>query len=560
MKELHMKLQRLHGKAFGTFNDLRKMAWRIGDFSGEWIHIQGDPFAPPSRLRVSAKLSEIGYPEDWYATEPRRIALADFLLRRLHATTASHTERIGVGNGGLLSCMQPGSEILLRNACRIENGKLLAIVHVGLPADSRRIEAEWAIQVLLQRLPDALTEAFYTLNFKAAECEAHIRCLELQHALREQLLARSLVGFVADGSILPRASGQSETPLPLAKPFVAPEGLRIELEALGEKISGMGIPRGITVIAGGGFHGKSTLLRSLEMAVYDHVPGDGRERVVCDPCAFKVRTEDGRVVHGTCIEPLVRRLPGNKDTRVFNTLNASGSTSQAANLFEAVGLGAKTILIDEDVSAVNFLIRDERMRRVIRMDKEPLIPLVDRIQELRDTLGLSFILVIGACGDYLQVADTVIAMEEWEPRLVTEEAREACGLREPCRETLPPLPPKWSHSMADLRATLKPYLIPSSAVERGVKVKVAAGKLQLGKLLSDVTRLSQVADQGQVRSCGAAILSLLQSSPASTLEEAVAFGSLALSSTEGMDLADARPLELGAALLRMSSLHGGSSR
>lgn len=555
MKELHIKLQRLHGKAYGTFNDLRKRSIIMGDFQGDWVHIQGDPFAPPSRLRVSAKLSDLGILPEWYANDVRKVALADFMLRRLAMSCAQHTTSLGTGNGGLLATAEPGAEILVRNSCRIEGEKLVALIQVGLPADARRIEAEWVIQVLCQSLPDTLTEACYALNFKATAIESFVRSLEVQRALREQLSEHGLVAFVGNGSVLPRSSGTSEIPLRGARVFMSPPGLQVELEVLGEKITGMGIPTGITVITGGGFHGKSTLLRALELSIYDHVPGDGRERVVCDPTAFKVRSEEGRQVLGTWIEPLVRRLPGGKETQRFVTTCASGSTSQAANLVESIGLGVKTLLIDEDISAVNFLIRDDRMRRLIHADKEPLIPLVDRIRELREQRGLNFVMVIGACGDYLGVADTVIVMEDWEPRLATLEAAEICGPRpEINSHGWPKWPVRWEHSMDQVRKQLTPGLRPASSVEKGIKVKANLQRVQLGRLQADVSRLSQFVCIEQIRSVGAAALSILKSDITGSLEDAVSPGSASRSFPEGMDLAEARSQELGAMLLRMAEM------
>jgi len=556
VKDLHLKLQRLHGKAYGTLNDLRGHAWVVGDFTWNWVHIQGDPYAPPSRLRVTASLASLGIPESWFNNPIRALGLADFMLRRLAFICTQHTTSLGTGNGGLLATVEPGPEILKRNSCRIEQGNLVALIQVGLPANARKIEGDWVIQLLCQSLPDALTEACYASNFKAADCEKFLHNLEIQRALRDELAPRGLIAFVADGSILPRASGTSLLPLRGAKPFRSPEGLVIELEVLGEKVRGMGIPRGITAIAGGGFHGKSTLLRALEMAIYDHVPGDGRERVVCDSTACKVRAEEGRQVIGTCIEPLVRRLPGGRDTRLFMTSCASGSTSQAANLVEALALGAQTILIDEDISAVNFLIRDDRMRQLIPSHKEPLIPLVDRIREICDHFQRSFIMVIGACGDYLQIADTVIVMEDWEPRLATAEAH-ATG---PSRsmdldaKSWPTWPEKLDHSLDTIRKQLKNGTRPATSQEKGIKVKATLQRIQLGRLEAKVDDIEQFACLEQIRSVGAAALSLLLSKVEGTLEDAVALGSAARSFPEGLDLAEARNIELGAVLLRCAEM------
>ena len=101
----------------------------------------------------------------------------------------------------------------------------------------------------------------------------------------------------------------------------------------------MGIRKGITLIVGGGYHGKSTLLKALEAGVYNHIAGDGREFVITDDTAFKLRAEDGRSITGVDISPFIKNLPNKKDTVHFSTEDASGSTSQAANLMEALESG-----------------------------------------------------------------------------------------------------------------------------------------------------------------------------------------------------------------------------
>ncbi|MFW6206139.1 MAG: P-loop domain-containing protein, partial [Gemmatimonadota bacterium] len=186
-------------------------------------------------------------------------------------------------------------------------------------------------------------------------------------------------------------------------------------------------PEGMTLIVGGGYHGKSTLLRALERGVYDHVPEDGRERVVTVPEAVKIRAEDGRRVAGTDISNFIDRLPGGQDTRRFRTENASGSTSQAAAIVEALEVGARALLLDEDTSATNFMIRDGRMQRLVADEDEPITPFIDRTRHLVDELGVSTVAVIGGSGDYFDVADTVIAMREYVPFEVTAEAREIAG-------------------------------------------------------------------------------------------------------------------------------------
>ncbi len=234
-----------------------------------------------------------------------------------------------------------------------------------------------------------------------------------------------LVAFIANGAILPRESGVSEKPLTQgALPFLAPPSLEIEVELPNQgKIKGLGIKKGITLITGGGFHGKSTLLKALERGIYNHIPGDGREGVVTLESAVKIRAEDGRFIASTDISPFISNLPFNLDTQKFSTPNASGSTSQAANIIEALESKSKLLLLDEDTCATNFMIRDKRMQTLIHKEDEPITPFIDRVKELYTSFGVSTILVLGGCGDYLEVADTVIMMKNYKPLDVTLPAK-----------------------------------------------------------------------------------------------------------------------------------------
>lgn len=130
----------------------------------------------------------------------------------------------------------------------------------------------------------------------------------------------------------------------------------------GNSIRGMGIPEGVTLIIGGGYHGKSTLLQALEQGVYNHVKGDGREYVITRADALKLRAEDGRAVSHLDLSLFIHDLPNGKDTHCFSTEDASGSTSQAAGVLEGMEAETSCFLIDEDTSATNFLVRDAFMQ------------------------------------------------------------------------------------------------------------------------------------------------------------------------------------------------------
>ena len=350
----------------------------------------------------------------------------------------------------------------------------------------------------------------------------HYRVLAERKAILEELEKQNLVAFVPDGAVLPRASGLSELPMEGAVPFAAPAEMEVTLDVCGRKIRGMGIPKGITVITGGAFHGKSTLLQALTKAVYPHVPGDGREGVVISESAVRVGVEDGRSVRGTDLSPFVRDLPGGISTKNFTTACASGSTSEAANLLEAMESGSDAFLIDEDSSAVNFLIRDVRVRKLLGDDREPLIPLTDRIREIQ---GRSFILVAGACGDFLDLADNIIVMTSYKAECARVNGN-AVGIAqnagtnnavktvEESAKTVPNLPAfvePQCRSFAEYVKPLLPGLRPASAVERQVKVKISGDTLlQIGFLVSDTSKAGALVDKQQRFGAGFMLLNLCQ--------------------------------------------------
>jgi hypothetical protein len=320
-----------------------------------------------------------------------------------------------------------------------------------------------------------------------------------------QLETRGLCAFVPDGAVLPRASGLSELPLEGAVPFAAPEQMAVTLNVCGREIRGMAVPKGITVITGGAFHGKTTLLQALTRAVYPHVPGDGREGIVVDETALRVGVEDGRSVRGTDLSMFVRDLPGGVSTKNFTTLSASGSTSEAANLLEAIEAGATTFLIDEDSSAVNFLIRDIRVRKLLGDEREPLIPLTDRIKEI-SAQGYNFILVAGACGDYLDLADNIVVMANYKAECAKTIGFASHVIASEAKQSIVVVRP-----FVDYMQPLQKSVRPISAVERQVKVKLSGDTLlQIGLLVSDTSRLNTLVDKQQRFGAGFLLLNLLQ--------------------------------------------------
>ena len=507
MKALYQKIRSLDGKPYGTYKNLATREWDFGDFVLEFIHVQGDPYAPASRVLLRAKLATLGYAPEWGSDFEHRLALSDFLYRRLGRMVQERYP----GKDAAVVFDTAGPEMLVRNSLWIDNGEIRACLQVRLPGEGRKIQAELAAEILTMVMPDLVAAGLYYTQGDEPAMQRHYRVLAERREILAQLDGRGLCAFVPDGAVLPRASGLSEMPLEGAVPFAAPAELAVTLNACGREIRGMGIPKGITVITGGAFHGKSTLLQALVRAVYPHVPGDGREGIVVDDTALRVGVEDGRSVRGTDLSMFVRDLPGGISTKDFSTLSASGSTSEAANLLEAMEAGARTFLIDEDSSAVNFLIRDVRVRKLLGDEREPLIPLTDRIRSLASA-GMNFILVAGACGDYLDLADNIIVMANYKAECAksTVSSWKAEGLIGSTVNARP---------FAAYMQPLQKHVRPASAVESQVKVKLAGDSLlQIGFLVADTSRLVTLVDKQQRLGAGFMLLNMLQNAASNTAE------------------------------------------
>lgn len=391
-------------------------------------HVQGDPFAAPSKVSVIVDGKKSGFKKDYYQVLYKKIAFGDFLLRQFVKEVKGYSFLAkGSGKSGLISVSQPGQEVLHRSACQIEEktGAVTVRFEIGFPANGRTINARELEKILFDYLPKCVENTLFAKNYKNQEIEEVLALAEDQEYIREALSKHAFAAFIANGSILPRKSGISMLPMKGAVPFVSPKSLEVTLELPNHgTIKGMGIKRGITLIVGGGYHGKSTLLKALELGVYNHIKGDGREYVITDASAVKLRAEDGRSIQKTDISMFIQNLPNGKDTKQFYTEDASGSTSQAANTIEAVEAGAEVFLIDEDTSATNFMVRDELMQRVVSQEVEPIIPFIDRIEELYTEYGISTILVAGSSGSYFHKADTIIQMKNYEPFEITKLAKE----------------------------------------------------------------------------------------------------------------------------------------
>ena len=427
-EDLRARLRAIDHRGYPAYKDL-KGQYDFGDYVLSIDHVQGDPFAAPSRLSVHVNGRRAGFPAEYYDSREKRITLQDHLTRLFGAQLARGSKKAGgSGKSGLLAASRCGQEVLERTACRVEAGNVVLRFEAGFPARGRTIDARELEKMLFDILPGCVLSSLYYRRISQEKLRAAIELCEDQQYIRETLPELGLCAFIADGSILPRESGVSDRPMEGAVPFRSPDSLRVTLTLPHRgQVSGMGIPKGITLFVGGGYHGKSTVLQALQNAVYNHIGGDGRELVIADASAWKLRSEDGRSICGTDISPFIRQLPGRKDTRHFSTEDASGSTSQAANLMESIEAGSRLLLIDEDTSATNFMIRDRLMQQVVAPEEEPIIPFIERVRSLYEDFGISSVIVAGSSGSYFHVADQIIQMKEYVPYDITERAKKAAA-------------------------------------------------------------------------------------------------------------------------------------
>jgi predicted ABC-class ATPase len=502
MENLRKKLLALDGKGYKSYKDITGQ-YNYPDFELSIDHVQGDPFATPSRISVRINTDHAGFPESLWQNSSRRIALEDYLGRTIKLAIKKHVKgRRGSGSSGEINISTSGQQVLVRNAIIVTPDFIEARIVMGLPAEGRRADGKQASVMFMDELPKVIDAALRYQRHDAQKVQRHVDSVEDQDTLRLWLVEKKLVAFVANDSTLPRASGVDDRPMPKgALAFVSPESLTqtVTLPNAGE-ISGMGIPEGVTLIVGGGFHGKSTLLRALERGIYNHIPGDGRERVASRTNAVKVRAEDARAISNVNISPFIDNLPFGRDTIAFSTENASGSTSQAANIIEALECGADVLLIDEDTSATNFMIRDERMQQLVADAKEPITPLLHRVRELYESFGVSSVIVMGGSGDYFDVADTVIMMDAYEPQDVTDQAHTLAKPSQAKSESSSRYGPSFGQSTT--RCPQQNALNPARG-NRDVKIDTKeVGLLFYGTHRIDVSQVEQLIDMGQTRSIG----------------------------------------------------------
>ncbi|ENO0725644.1 ABC-ATPase domain-containing protein [Vibrio parahaemolyticus] len=542
MEQLTATLKKIEKQNYRAYQQI-KGQYDFTDFTLFIDHVQGDPYASASRFRATRAWSLTGL--EWLKDESPAFqrAARDFIARSFEQFAKQENT---------VSIALNGQTVLDSTAVLFTEEGIELRFRVNLPAEGRSVLGKKANNILTFHLPKFIRRATLERELDKEAMVKHCQVVEDQSALREQLEAHNLVAFVANGSVLPRIAGNCDLPMKEAVEFTAPESLQVTLHAPNKGyVTGLGIPKGITLIVGGGFHGKSTLLNAIERSIYDHIPGDGREYIVTDQKAMKIRAEDGRCVHHLNLSNYINHLPMGKDTADFSTQDASGSTSQAAWLQESIEAGATSLLIDEDTSATNFMIRDERMQALVAKGDEPITPLVDRIGQLRDELDISTIIVMGGSGDYLDVANTVIQMHDYQAVDVTEKAKQVIAQH----------PTQRHNESEESLQTFRPRALNRVALMNILtdgKFRVSAkGKdsLRFGKEFTDLSALEQIESADEVNAIGWLWFQLAQlpgwcNNPAKEIEEMLS-GEWHASLPKQGDLAKPRTLDVMAALNRM---------
>jgi len=564
IQSLQQHLQGLDGKDYGAYQSL------IGSYSYSGFdllinQIPKDPYAPPHTgiYRVCVARDQAGFPTDMITSDIRRIAFRDFLTRQIHQNCVRYSSRRGTGNSGIITISEPGQEIFDRTSVVIEKTHIEARIFLGLPASGRTIRADIAVRMIFEELPEIVNLSLLATKLDMEKIYHHLNTAEDSEYLRNWISTNGFIAFIDDGAILPRMSGIDPHPLDSDNlvHFQSPKSLRVSINLPNAgSITGLGIPKGVTLLVGGGYHGKSTLLQALEQGVYNHIAGDGREFCVSLPETVKVRAHSGRYVVNTDISPFIQNIPQQQDTKTFSSPNASGSTSQAAFISEAIEAGAKVLLMDEDTCATNFLIRDRRMQQLVKKEHEPITAFIDKIRQLYEQHDISTILVLGGSGDYLGVADHIIQMIEYIPHDVTEKAKEIVKQNPSRRE----------HEGED-RFELPEHRIPRSdgldtRNEHGHRRVYAPNPDELiyGRMKVDLSDVEQLLEPAQTKAIGLAIEYGKKYMDGKTTVRAVLEKVMSDIDEQGLDLLDKkftgdlaafRSLELASVLNRMRDFH-----
>jgi len=503
---LKQKLAAIAGQDYAAYQSLLG-TYDFGIFKLIIQQIPKDPFAPPHTgiYRIQVQRNDRNIVNLKIESKIQQIASADFLARNFFdACQIVSKGTRGTGFSGIITINQPGQAILERNCVIIKDDIIEIRCFLGLPAEGRKIISDIAETMLFSELSDIVKKSLLNDSIDPKALRKHIEVAEDAEYLRNEINSLGLIAFIAEGSILPRESGTSDKPMSdkSAIVFSPPKDLMMEIQLPhAGKVKGMCIPLGITLITGGGYHGKSTLLKAIEVGIYNHIPGDGRERCVSNAQAVKIRAYSGRRVVKTDISPFIKNLPFRKDTISFCTENASGSTSQAANIVEAMEAGAEVLLMDEDTCATNFMIRDSKMQQLVTKENEPITTFIDKVKQFYLEKNISTVLVLGGVGDYFDVSDRVIQMINYRPFDVTSQAHHIAARFPAKRNVEDDAYPFHCRERMPVAETIDPL----NGYGKFAIYATEIHRLNFGKEVIDLTDLEQLIEISQTKALGFAM-------------------------------------------------------
>lgn len=542
MDQLTATLKKIEKQNYRAYQQI-KGQYDFGDYTFFIDYVQADPYASASRVRAVRPWSLTGLQWLRETSDAYQVAARDFIARSF-AEFAKQENSVSIALTGQ-TVMDSTSVLFTDEGIELR-------FRVNLPAEGRSVLGKKTNNILTFHLPKFIRRATLERELDKEALLHHCQIVEDQEFIRSKLDEYNLLAFVGNGSVLPRVAGNCDLPMKDAVELTAPESLQVTIATPNQgEITGLGIRKGITLIVGGGFHGKSTLLNAIERSIYNHIPGDGREHIVTNLNAMKIRAEDGRCVHSLNLSNYINHLPMQRDTEDFTTQDASGSTSQAAWLQESIEAGVQGILIDEDTSATNFMIRDERMQALVSKGDEPITPLVDRIGQLRNELEVSTVIVMGGSGDYLDVADTVIQMHDYQAVDVTEKARQVVKQH----------PTERNNECESELSTFRPRSLNRAALQKILadgKFRVSAkgvDSLRFGKEFTDLSALEQLESSSEINAIGWLWFQLAQlpgwsNNPAKEIQQMLE-GDWSKNMPNQGDLAKPRTIDAMAALNRM---------
>ena len=483
LKEAASLINNIDSRGYSHYRKLRNTVIRFDGINCVLTRVQPDPYTTPSILEVKIPERVHCFPSTFFSTRCE-IAFSDFIARVAYRACKRFSCKCGSGYSGYIGFPRPGPWILKRSCVEFINGDLVLRLFIGLPARGRKILGDWAKFMLLKAVP-AIIEEVLSVRDRLDDAWRHVRNYLDQEFLRRWLVENNYMFFIGDDSILPRESSLSQRPMRDAVPFESPESLRVKVKLpSGRVVSGMAVPMGFTVITGGGYHGKTTLLEAIQQGIYDHIEGDGRELVISRKGTILVKAEDGRIVHNVDISTFIRDLPRGENTESFSTLDASGSTSMAASINEAIEAGVEVILIDEDTSATNLLYKDKIMETLI--ERDPIKPLCSQVKSMLEKTGIGLAIIAGASSAYLNQADHVILMENFKPKEITKQAKQQTIQAIKQIEYKPPKPRKYHGIKGLVKLKAKEFKL-IATYKDGTKQEL------------DLKQNPRIVEQGQVR-------------------------------------------------------------